>query len=108
MGGVFERPEEVICRDLQSLAPLIDERTVLVTHGPALGILDSTPLGHAGSASLRDMIEKRPMRAHIHGHIHASFGRHELHFNVAAGRKRRAMLIDLETMAHEVVEGEAA
>jgi uncharacterized protein len=108
MGGVFERPEEVIGRDLQSLVQLIDGQTVLVTHGPALGILDSTLLGPAGSAALRDIIERQPIRAHIHGHIHACFGRHERHFNVAAGRKRRAMLIDLDTMVHDIVDGEAA
>lgn len=103
MGGVFERPEETIASDLDSLASAMDDRTVLVTHGPALGILDSTLLGPAGSASLRDTIEKRRVRAHIHGHIHGCFGRNGLHFNVAAARKRRAMLIDLGTMLHEVV-----
>ena len=107
MGGVFEKPEEAIARDLESLASAMDDRTVLVTHGPALGILDSTLLGPAGSASLRDTIEKLGVRAHIHGHIHSCFGRNGLHFNVASALKRRAMLIDLETMLHEVV-GDAA
>ena len=103
MGGVFERSEEAIARDLESLAHVMDDRTVLVTHGPALGILDSTLLGPAGSASLRDTIEKRGVRAHIHGHIHSCFGRSGLHFNVAAAQRHRAMVIDLETMLHEVV-----
>jgi Icc-related predicted phosphoesterase len=103
MGGVFERPEEAVARDLESLASAMDDRTVLVTHGPARGILDSTLLGPAGSASLRDTIERRGVRAHIHGHIHSCFGRSGLHFNVASALKRRAMLIDLESMLHEVV-----
>jgi len=107
MGGVFEKPEEGIGRDLASIAPLMDERTVLVTHSPALGMLDETPLGHAGSASIRDVIDTRRVRIHIHGHIHDCFGRSGVHFNVAAAGRCRAMLIDLEDMSHEVV-GEAA
>jgi len=104
MGGVNERPEEAIATELSALEPLMDESTVLVTHGPAAGILDSTLLGPAGSVSLLGLIERRNVRAHIHGHIHGSFGRHGRHFNVAAGRYRRAVIIDLISMIHEVVE----
>ena len=104
MGGVNERPEEAIASDLSSLEPLMDERTVLVTHSPAAGILDSTLLGPAGSMSLRDVIARRRVSAHIHGHIHGTFGRSGRHFNVTAGRNRRAVIIDLKSMIHEVVE----
>ena len=103
MGGVNERSEEAIASELSRLEALMDERTVLVTHSPAAGVLDSTRLGPAGSVSIRDAILRRGVRAHIHGHIHGSFGREGCHFNVAAGRERRAMLIDLESMTHEVV-----
>ena len=103
MGGVNERSEEAIASELSRLEALMDERTVLVTHSPAAGVLDSTRLGPAGSVSIRDAILRRGVRAHIHGHIHGSFGREGCHFNVAAGRERRAMLIDLESMIHEVV-----
>jgi Icc-related predicted phosphoesterase len=103
MGGVFERPEKQIGRDLLTLEPLVDDRTVLVTHGPAAGILDSTRLGPAGSTSLRDLLLRHKIRAHIHGHIHGSFGRIDHRFNVAAGRQRREMIIDLATMQHEVL-----
>jgi len=106
MGGINERPEAAIAAELEPLQPLMDERTVLVTHSPAAGILDATRLGPAGSVSLRDAIARRGVRAHIHGHVHYAFGRNGRHFNVAAGRERRAMIIDLESMAHEVVEGD--
>jgi Icc-related predicted phosphoesterase len=105
MGGVNERSEEAIASDLFRLETLMDERTILVTHSPAAGVLDSTPLGPAGSVSIRDAILRRGVRAHIHGHTHGSFGREGRHFNVAARRQRRAMLIDLNSMVHEVVEG---
>ncbi len=104
MGGVNERSEEAIASELSRLEPLMDERTVLVTHSPAAGVLDSTLLGPAGSASISEAIRRRGVRAHIHGHIHESFGRAGQHFNVAAGHKRRAILIDLKAMIHEVVE----
>ena len=105
MGGVNERSEEAIASDLVRLETLMDERTCLVTHSPAAGVLDSTSLGPAGSVSIRDAVLRRRVRAHIHGHIHGSFGREGRHFNVAVGRQRRAMLIDLNSMIHEVVEG---
>jgi uncharacterized protein len=104
MGGVNERPEGVIATELSALEPLMDDRTVLVTHSPAAGILDSTQLGSAGSVSLLELIGRRKVRAHIHGHIHGSFGRSGRHFNVAAGRHRRAFIIELNSMTHEVVE----
>jgi Icc-related predicted phosphoesterase len=104
MGGPNERPEEEIAEDLRRLAPLMDERTVLVTHGPASGILDLGILDvSAGSASLRETIEETNVRAHIHGHIHRCFGRSGRHFNVAAGGEMRGMLIDPTTMQHEVL-----
>lgn len=104
MGGINERPEAAIAAELAPLAPLIDERTVLVTHSPAAGILDATRLGPAGSVSLGKLIARQGVRAHIHGHIHGAFGRSGRHFNVSAGRERRAVIIDLESMAHEVLQ----
>ena len=35
MGGVFEKKEAAIEADLDRIRPLVDERTVLVTHGSA-------------------------------------------------------------------------
>ena len=106
MGGVNERPENAIASDLAKLESLVDSRTVLVTHGPAFGALDLGVLGEPiGSPSLAELVERRSPRAHVHGHVHSQFGRVGRHFNVASGGKKRAMLIDLETMEHEVVTG---
>ena len=106
MGGTFERSEEQMAADLAALEHLLDERTVMVTHGPAQGILDGNDLGPpAGSSSLRATLERSRARAHVHGHVHHRFGREGNHFNVAAWREKRAMMIDLDTMAHEVVKG---
>ena len=105
IGSPFEQPEEEIRADLSRLAPLVDERTVLVTHGPAHGVHDGTWSGSIGSASLRDLVAARRPRAHVHGHVHFAFGRSGIHFDVASGGKVRGMVIDLEDLRHEVVTG---
>jgi Icc-related predicted phosphoesterase len=105
MGGINEKPEEEIRRDLQAITELVDERTILVTHSPAYGVLDQGLMDHhAGSRSILDLIADRKPAAHIHGHIHSKFGREGVHFNVAAAGRKRAVLIDLGTMSHRVVE----
>jgi Icc-related predicted phosphoesterase len=104
MGGIYEKPEEEMSKDVRALEPLMTERTVFVTHSPAQGILDWTTFsGHVGSSSLRAAVQRNPLRAHIHGHIHGSFGRQSKHFNVASARQYRGMVIDLDDMSHEVV-----
>lgn len=104
MGGVFEKPEKEIEADIARLEPLMDRRTVLVTHSPAFGVLDLGVLDrHAGSASIRAAVERRSVRAHIHGHIHACFGREGRHFNVASSGEMRAMVLEVATLKHEMI-----
>jgi len=98
MGGIYEKPEDEIRADLTALAAQVDSKTILITHSPAHGILDVGVLDqHAGSQAILDLVRDNNVRAHIHGHIHAHFGRVGPHFNVASGGRYRAMLIDLET-----------
>jgi Icc-related predicted phosphoesterase len=37
-GGAFEKPDTGIASDLKALEPLVDARTVFVSHSPALGV----------------------------------------------------------------------
>ncbi len=105
VGGIFEKPEEEIQEDLKSLSELLDARTVLVTHSPAYGELDQVwDHSHVGSRSLAALLERKPVLAHIHGHIHECFGRDENHFNVAAAGQRRAVLIDLPSLDSKVLQ----
>ena len=105
MGGVFEKPEEKIAADLTTLEQHLDGQTVLVTHSPAYGILDPGGGPHKiGSRSLRGLLDRNNVLAHIHGHSHSGFGRDRHHFNVASALSKRAMLIDLETMEHSVLQ----
>ncbi len=103
VGGIFEKPENEIERDVRSLEELLDERTVFVTHSPVFGILDRVYGGqHVGSRSLAALLEHKPFLAHLHGHIHEDFGRDGKHFNVAAAAQRRAVLIELPSLEHRV------
>lgn len=75
VGGTFEKSDEAQQSDFVTLGAMIDEGTVLVTHAPALGTLDTAGDGkHAGSDALRRLIEERRPRLHLFGHIHRAFG----------------------------------
>jgi Icc-related predicted phosphoesterase len=53
-----------------------DNTDVLITHGPAMGILDRTPAGElAGCEDLAQAVGRRIRpQLHIFGHIHAGYG----------------------------------
>jgi Icc-related predicted phosphoesterase len=106
VGTIFEKPEEEMARDLAALEPRLDARTVLVTHGPAHGSLDFVDWSgeHVGSKSLARLLERRHALAHIHGHIHSCFGRKGSHFNVASAGQKRAMIIELPSLKHAVLQ----
>jgi len=105
MGGIFEKPEAEIAADMAELEGLLDTRSVLVTHSPAQGILDTGVLGiSAGSSAILAAVLQRSVRAHLHGHIHSRFGCEGRHFNVAGGGKLRGLVIDLATLRHEVID----
>jgi Icc-related predicted phosphoesterase len=105
MGGINERAEHEMKKDLDEIEELVDQNTVLVTHGPAHGARDRVTIRrHAGSTSLRLLVDWSSPSLHIHGHIHYWFGREGRHFNVASAGKKRAMMINLETMEHRVTE----
>ena len=90
VGDVFVKPESGIEKDLNDLDPLLDRHSVLVTHAPAYRSLDRSYSGeHVGSPSLANLLVRRPVLAHIHGHIHEGFGHEGIHFNVAAVGQRQ-------------------
>ena len=76
MGGIYEKPEEEIAKDLAVLESLMDSKTVFITHSPAKGVLDRGILGAlVGSTSILSIVNNRSIWAHVHGHCHGSFGR---------------------------------
>lgn len=107
MGGTFEKPDVDIETDLTLLTNLVDTQTVFVSHSPALGILDpGVGESRIGSGSLLRFLETKPFLVHLHGHSHAGFGRCGKHMNVASAGKTRAMIIDLDTLQHDVLGAE--
>ena len=105
LGGPFDREPPELERELAALEPLVDARTVLVTHYPAAGTLDETFHGEtAGLQPIRSLVERRPFLIHVHGHIHGRFGRVENHLNVASAGRKRAMVIELPSRTHWIVE----
>ena len=104
VGGIFEKSEKEIEADIRGLEPLLDGDTVLVTHSPAYGILDRTYSGEkVGSRSLAELLERRSVLCHVHGHIHESFGREGNRFNVAAAGRRQAVVIELPSLRHNIL-----
>lgn len=71
-GMGFERYEdelEELCKDIP------DGLDLLMTHGPALGILDKNGQKHeSGSEALRRAVDAKKPRVHVFGHIHESRG----------------------------------
>jgi Icc-related predicted phosphoesterase len=108
MGGIFEKADDEIASDLAGLTKLMGDRTVFVSHSPAHGLLDQGMDGERiGSVAIQKFLAKHPYHAHIHGHCHEEFGRVGNHFNVASARQRRAMIIDLDTLTHQIVDARA-
>jgi len=104
MGGTFEKPETGIAADLKALEHLVSADTVFVSHSPAFGVLDpGFDETQIGSHALRELLERRAWRLHVHGHSHAGFGRQGLHLNVASAGRKRAMIVNLQTLEHQVV-----
>ena len=103
VGEEFVKPLYEIDSDLKAMETFMDEQTVLVTHAPALGTLDEVYGNNVGSSSIAALLQRRPVLAHIHGHIHQQFGRSGQHFNVAAAGMCRAMFIEIPSLRHTVV-----
>jgi uncharacterized protein len=103
VGDVFVKTDAEIEADLQGLDSLIDERTVFVTHTPAWGSLDLCYEEHVGSRAIAQYLQRKPILAHIHGHIHQRFGREGIHFNVASAGVCRAQLIDIPSLYYCVL-----
>lgn len=104
LGLKYEKSGKRIASDLKKLRSLVDERTVLVSHAPAKGVHEFESPWPMGIESLAELIRDASPRIHVHGHIHRTFGRTENRFNVACRETARGMLIDLETLEHEVLE----
>jgi Icc-related predicted phosphoesterase len=101
----FDRSELMQEADLQSLIPLMDEKTILVTHAPPYKTLDTItvhifgygPTDQAlGSQAIRYFVEKTHPKVHLFGHIHECFGRRGNSFNGSYREPKRFIGITIE------------
>jgi Icc-related predicted phosphoesterase len=78
----FERDQDQQTRDLLDLEKMMKGEVILVTHAPPYGIMDKVDFDdeqgrsvmHVGSKALRDLTERRPVKLHLFGHVHSTFG----------------------------------
>jgi uncharacterized protein len=99
----FGTPGELSEEEIYAqMGPLpIDRKTILVTHTPPYGILDDVGGGvHAGSKSLRKIMEEKGPRLLVCGHIHQLEGRKKAGettvVQVPEGRTLRGVLLLVE------------
>jgi len=104
LGGPYDRDQARLDDEIAALKPLLNQQTILITHYPARGTLDGESYS-GGLESLRRLIEDSDILAHVHGHVHRTFGRHQRHFNVASAGEKRCMLIELPSTEHEILYG---
>jgi len=104
VGGTFEKNDEEQERDFMTLEGMIDEGTVLVTHGPALGTLDMASDGkHVGGDALRRLIEKKRPRLHLFGHVHRAFGIDGSSVNGSYPFSRQFIAIDVDAVEARIL-----
>ncbi len=92
VGGLFEKPETEQEKDFASLEKLIDDNTILVTHGPPYGVMDY----NYGSKALKDLINRKTPRYHLFGHIHQTFGYEGNFINGAFPKEMKFVSIDTD------------
>jgi Icc-related predicted phosphoesterase len=97
-GTPGELSEEEIYSQMEGLA--IDGNTILVTHVPPHGILDEVGGVHAGSKSLRRIMEEKSPRIIACGHIHSASGKMKVGettvVQVPPGSTLRGILLTVE------------
>lgn len=94
----LDRSEEDEARDVEKLRPLVDRRTILLTHAPPFRLLDRTYRGiPIGSKAIRAMACRRRPMFHLFGHVHDSFGIRGRSANGAYAGTNAFIRVDTET-----------
>jgi Icc-related predicted phosphoesterase len=104
VGGTFEKSERNQEEDFEELEKLIDKDTILITHGPSWGILDTVDGEHMGSKALRELVERKPPRLHLFGHIHSNFGVKKNAINGSYFHSQKFVSIDVDVSFQRKVD----
>lgn len=103
IGGLFERREEEQLKDMKEIYNLVDESTILVTHGSAYKENDFLHNGfdgkkvRLGSKALGMLIKERKPRYHLYGHYHQKYGIRKNSINGSYPISGKFIMIDLDT-----------
>lgn len=98
VGGLFKRSEKQQEKDFTAIEKYLDDKVVLVTHGPPYGMLDRTSIGiRVGSHAMASSLKRSSVAYHLFGHVHSSFGFSGNSVNGAYPKSRKFFSIDLET-----------
>jgi Icc-related predicted phosphoesterase len=103
VGGTFEKPENEQIEDFRQLEKLMDENTILITHGPAWGVLDAVDGDHVGSMALRELIDRKEPRLHLFGHVHSNFGIKNHAVNGSYPHSQKFISIDVDSLVIKIV-----
>ena len=94
---------------------MVDKDTVLVTHGPPKGVLDTITNGlHVGSESILKLVNDKQPIFNVFGHIHESFGCNIIKKSISCNTSclwtdwlLRGHIIDTEKKSVKQIEEEA-
>ncbi len=102
----FERGEILRESDCALLADMIDKNTILVTHAPPHRILDAVKVHifgvgpdveYAGCKAIRHLVDRKPPRLHLFGHIHEGFGIRGIFINGSYLGHEKFISIDIDS-----------
>ena len=101
----LDTDREVLEREFLRLGRHVGNKTILITHTPAHGILDT--VAHRGyqegSPALRRVVDRRKPLLHLFGHIHESAGHQSNAVNGSFMRSRKFFSIDTCSLRVETV-----
>lgn len=100
----LDRSDEDEAHDVEQLGPLVDRRTILLTHAPPFRLLDRTyrPIP-IGSKAIRALAWRRRPMFHLFGPVHDSFGTRGRSANGARACTNAFIRIDSETRCPGIV-----
>ena len=112
IGGKFEKKEFEQKMDFIELEKICTDKFILISHGPAFGILDNIDNKNAGSKALLEFLYKTKPEYHFFGHIHEQAGifqndvnvndKHILSINVSYPIKKEFYLLDTRDCTIEI------
>jgi len=103
-GGLIGHVGEVMSSEQEikkGLEGIVNKKTILLTHLPPknTNIDLAKETVHAGSQSVREIIEEKQPRLHLCGHIHEAFGEEKigktLSINIGSVKEGIALLLDI-------------